>query len=386
MADQDLADLKSDLTAEHEKWEDDVDRIGDALNALGRLKKRKLPDDRKPAGKSEVDTEAFDAKAVDQRLTELASSVQRLTAAIGDFQQGHARLLSSTTESAPQLAKSTDSPAKSSALPPTPSEDAVQSAFSDFIKSVGHSVAEAQRDLDQESRRYVDTVGRPGGALLPTAFRIPKLSAEIRFAFHREGTEKLNLLFYSGTDKQSREHQQSVSFDIVSAPVPPDVMSALERETPSLTFVLAPGARTRVFEAVNAYRLELEKDGQGASADELKALELDKLLGDPAPDPETQDQVLIFPADIDAVPTASPTKFLLLCANPKKGAPNHKVGIWHLQLETDKKRLSVEAVVQFSRKGANDDSGTENQGPLRLFVAHLALKQAELLKNLRTRA
>jgi hypothetical protein len=113
---------------------------------------------------------------------------------------------------------------------------------------------------------------------------------------------------------------------------------------------------------------------------------LDKLLGDPAPDPETQDQVLIFPADIDAVPTASPTKFLLLCANPKKGAPNHKVGIWHLQLETDKKRLSVEAVVQFSRKGANDDSGTENQGPLRLFVAHLALKQAELLKNLRTRA
>lgn len=232
----------------------------------------------------------------------------------------------------------------------------VSASFSEFIQAVGASVADAQRSLDEQSRTYLkgDAKGRPP---LPAVFRIPKLSAEMRFALQRESDKRLNLLFFSSKEKAAAEHQQSISFDIVSAPPPPELLAAMAQLTPSLNLVLDPGRRGEVFNLLATL-------SKAAPAKH----ELNRLYAED--NPSVMDRVLLIEA-------GQPRHYLAFAAAPEQSAEDYEVGIWLVSVDTT--APAVTPVLGFLNKGPR---GTE-QGPLRQFVNALADQQEKYFKALR---
>jgi len=222
--------------------------------------------------------------------------------------------------------------------------------FSDFFSSVGRSLVEAQKALDGHSETYLERIrGRPH--ILPSVFRIPKLSAEIKFALKEVKAEKINLIFYSTKDEAEKQHQQSVQFDIVSVPPPqPQEMINL---TPQVTLILSSGMRNSVFEGINQF---LGSTGDEA---ELKSVPFLK-------DQDNMDQVLI----VEAAPLKC---FFLFYAEPEK---DKDVGIWRLTLDPSPK---LEEVIRFTRTIGK--AGDERL--LHDAVLEFGRLQADFLKQLR---
>lgn len=135
------------------------------------------------------------------------------------------------------------------ARPPQP-EPAVAGSltFDEFLTNVGSAMLDAQKKLDTASAQYLkDTGNQPN--VLPSVFRLPKLSASMKFAFDEVKTDKLNLVFYSSGSQESNQHQQQVDFEIVSAPAPLEAVNEARRSAPRLDLVLSPTERARVLSA-----------------------------------------------------------------------------------------------------------------------------------------
>jgi hypothetical protein len=89
-----------------------------------------------------------------------------------------------------------------------------------FFESVSKGLVDAQQAMDDRSRDYLKSVaGKP--YLLPSVFRIPKLSASVKFAIETVANETVNLVFYRDETTTQTQNQQSIEFDIVSAPLLP---------------------------------------------------------------------------------------------------------------------------------------------------------------------
>lgn len=86
-----------------------------------------------------------------------------------------------------------------------------------FFEEVGRGVTDAQRHLDRETAAY-----NRGSPPQPSLFRIPKASAEIRFAISSLTASGMNVFVASSTEEERRQQQHSVSFDVVAAPPPAD--------------------------------------------------------------------------------------------------------------------------------------------------------------------
>lgn len=91
----------------------------------------------------------------------------------------------------------------------------------DFFARVSAGLVQAQRNLDDQSANYLKAVAALPHAL-PSIFRIPKVSAEMKFALDTSQDKGLNILFFKDQTKAEELHQQTVQFDIVSAPPPPN--------------------------------------------------------------------------------------------------------------------------------------------------------------------
>ena len=98
------------------------------------------------------------------------------------------------------------------AAPPDPREYA--GPIQDFFQQVAAGVIKAQQDLDQKSQNYLD--GKP---VVPTVFRIPKVTAEFMLAAEKSSSTGIN--FIVAVSKARREAmQQKLSFEIIAVPPP----------------------------------------------------------------------------------------------------------------------------------------------------------------------
>jgi hypothetical protein len=77
----------------------------------------------------------------------------------------------------------------------------------------------AQQRLDGQTEAYLSGSSNPQP--LPAMFRIPKLTAAMKFALSKDSAEGFKLFFRSETS-ESRKQEQSVTFDIVAVPPPPE--------------------------------------------------------------------------------------------------------------------------------------------------------------------
>lgn len=101
----------------------------------------------------------------------------------------------------------------------------------DFMRSVGAAVVDAQRQLDTASKQYVREIVAGdaeslGAMVQPAVYRLPKVSAAVKFAFESIDTERVGLIFYSDTETAKSSHQQSIEFEIVAVPPTPEALAA----------------------------------------------------------------------------------------------------------------------------------------------------------------
>jgi hypothetical protein len=248
----------------------------------------------------------------------------------------------------------------------------LRTSFSSFIQSVGTSLSKAQDSLDSQARESFKASAGAGGPLLPTLYRIPKLSAEVKFAFDKTTEKGLNLLFFSKKDQASEAHQQSIAFDIVATPPPPELLERLKRDIPTLQLVLAPSVREEVLDAIQRFRQSQKEQGKTA-ATALEELELNFLPKSNSAD-STKDRLVII-----EVPDPTTRRYLVFAAG-KSSSPDraHEVGAWHVELK-DPEKPGIQAVLRYSSEG---ESG-ENQGFLREFILGVGDRQAKFLAGLR---
>jgi hypothetical protein len=246
----------------------------------------------------------------------------------------------------------------------------LRTSFGDFISSVGRSVADAQSDLDREARNHVVRSKGLGGPLFPTLYRIPKLSAEVKFAFEKQTGRRLNLLFFSKKENSSEEHQQSISFDIVAVPPPPELVERLESGVPAVRLVLEPRVRERIFMALRgAVSDKSDKPDKVGNLDSSDEKVLTETIGS-GPDaiPAKADRVII----LESVPNPNEEYVLVLASPDASNASSHQIGIWHMGM---KHPVSLNTSLRFEQKNYS----TTNQSPLRSLMAALGDQQAEVL-------
>ncbi len=100
-------------------------------------------------------------------------------------------------------------------------------------------LATAQEMLDAESGKYLAaTAGQPH--ILPSIFRIPKISAQMKFGLRVDKEQQLNLVFFSTRDQTQSQNEQAIDFEIASVPAPPGAAQQLIQTGPSLDLVLDP--------------------------------------------------------------------------------------------------------------------------------------------------
>jgi hypothetical protein len=92
--------------------------------------------------------------------------------------------------------------------------------FSQFLTGVAEAMITAQERLDLQTEAYLSGSSSPRP--LPTLFRLPRLKATMKCAFERSEGKELNLLFYSSTTAANALQQQTIDFELMAVPPPPE--------------------------------------------------------------------------------------------------------------------------------------------------------------------
>ncbi len=177
--------------------------------------------------------------------------------------------------------------------------DYVPSTFDEFFSGVATSFANAQHTLDQRTAEYLAEI-RDRPELLPTAFRIAKVSADMKFAVESVDSTSVGILIFKDTNSTTVQNQQSVHFEMVAAPTP----AGTTISTPAVPLMLSAGTRGQVFAAIK----KLVDGGDQTGAAILQA---------------KPDRVLIFVED--------PATSLYLTY-----ADDSNFGVWRLAVDTGK--------------------------------------------------
>ncbi len=213
--------------------------------------------------------------------------------------------------------------------------------FGQFLQQLSTSMVTAQRNLDAESARYLSDIGDKRH-ILPSVFRLPKVTAEMKFALQVEQGEQLNLLFYRRDEETVSRNEQGINFEIVSVPAPPDALQAMKVLAPRLDLLLDPIERRIAIDAIRG----------------VTSAPLLKPLIDAAAEPDQLVILALSSQDRNA-------RYLVLYAT---GEGEHSVGMWLLTLGVGVPP-SLSVVYRFQR----------NNGPeedvFRALVFDLAQKQ-----------
>jgi len=131
-------------------------------------------------------------------------------------------------------------PSEKGAAPATAGEEPEDLDISDFFQSVGQGLVAAQEDLDD---RTLKSLRKPRPHAAPAVYRIPKVTAEIQFALRSTRSKKFGILLFREGKEEEAQRQHKVTFDIVAAPPPPDVLALVDQLDLGPVFVTDPGER-----------------------------------------------------------------------------------------------------------------------------------------------
>jgi hypothetical protein len=122
-------------------------------------------------------------------------------------------------------------------------------SFDSFLGEIGGAMVAAQHALDRESLSYTADAGPLG---VPTSFRIPKLSASMRFGLEKRTDRGFDLLIYSSTESARELNQQSLDLEIVAVPADPRLAAAADGGRTRLSLLAAAAARAPLLAAFQA--------------------------------------------------------------------------------------------------------------------------------------
>ena len=239
-------------------------------------------------------------------------------------------------------------------LPATPAaevlaeEDPVPFEFGEFFKKVADGFVRAQQDLDAASAQYLAAVSKQPHAL-PSVFRIPRVAADVKFALENKKEKGINLLFFKNEDSETTRNEQSIQFEMVSAPPPAGLVVGPVSAFP----VLAKSRRAELFTVIQEFKLP-----NSTVAQTNQALDRPKLVADP-------DSVIIISVDGDS-------RFLLTVAS---SAAAGNVGFWYLEIISPTE-VSLAVIRKF---GAATDP---NIGKVGEFIFKIGTLQKEFLGKL----
>lgn len=227
-------------------------------------------------------------------------------------------------------------------------KDPIPFEFGDFFKKVADGFIKAQQNLDAASAQYLTAVSNQPHAL-PSVFRIPRVSADVKFALEHKDGKSINLLFFKDEDTATTLNQQTVQFEIVSAPPPAGLLVAPVSAFP----VLSKSRRAELFKLIKDYKFPANP----AQTDSL--LDRPRLVADP-------DTVIIVSVDGDS-------RFLLTVAS---NATPGNVGFWYLEIAPQTNEVSLAAIRKFG-SGADPNIGKVGE-----FIFKLGTMQKEFLTKL----
>jgi hypothetical protein len=142
-------------------------------------------------------------------------------------------------------------------------------------------------------------------------FRLPKLKATMKCAVKRTEEEGLNLLFYRDVAQASVQHQQTIDFELVAVPPPPEaglVPGRFFSLMPRIDLVLDAADRRALLEL-------LGRDAAGNAALDLGAAPAD-----------AADDVAIWELLLPVAPDGGPVaERLLLAARATEAAPGTRL-------------------------------------------------------------
>ncbi len=224
--------------------------------------------------------------------------------------------------------------------------------FGSFLTDIGDSIIKTQQNLDTKSKQYLKQI-KQEPHIQPAIFRIPKVSAEIKFALSKIKGKGFNVIFAKKKSEEETSLNQSLNFEILSVPPPPDFQQSFYDRVPSLGYVFTTSLRAAIFEEIKQYKpRESGENRQSGLSQEL-------ILNNP-------DKVLILQIhphkkDIE--------EYILLYADKEE---DKNVGVWYLQRG---KETTFEAVLKF---GLDIRTG-ENYKLLRDFVIYVSRLQQNIL-------
>jgi len=206
------------------------------------------------------------------------------------------------------------------AKPVEPGSDEPQAtSIEGFFNAVGTGVREAQDSLDLQSIQYIRN--RPSFAP-ETMFRVPKVSANLKLGMTYSKSTGINFLVIKRGSETSRTMEQEISFDIVSAPLPPDSLEGFA-ELP-----IDPILITNVVEReLVKTRLEQEKNGKTHTGTDVG-----KVIGEMLQKDAFRrvlvirgeinwTLLLVVPPEKRTPPPSSSASILVLPVDPKDGVP-----------------------------------------------------------------
>jgi len=229
-----------------------------------------------------------------------------------------------------------------------PPSDSTNIEFRDFLENMSQSMVQTQQQLDVASASYLAAAAEQPH-VQPSVFRIPKLSAQMRFALEIQNGKTLNLLFFKQTEQTTSRNEQMIDFDIITAPAPPGATQAVAKLAPRMDLVLDPFERKRVINAIGS-----------ASPKEGTSPALLTPVVQAASDPISPDLVILSveSAEGDA-------EYLVFLATEDS---DHSIGLWKLTIPDDGNAV-LEVVQRFNR-----NNGPE-EGVLQDVILAVAAKQ-----------
>lgn len=227
-----------------------------------------------------------------------------------------------------------------------------ESDFSSFLTNVGGAVVDAQRQLDHESEKYLNETAKKDH-VLPSVFRIPKVSANIKFAMKKVDEKGFNIILAKKKNESEVSLNQGLDFEVVAVPPPPEVMAQLlKKGLPNLSFELSPHVRDGVFSILDT----MHQAGSKARFNLLT-------------EAENRNRVLL-------VHVGAQTKRVYWIFYATK-EDEDSVGIWYLEI-LENAQVDAHALIGFGT-GPREASAGESYKELRDLIFDLGEQQEAIL-------
>ena len=249
-------------------------------------------------------------------------------------------------------------------------ENGVESELSSFLVNIGEAVVDAQRELDKESERYLsETAGKDH--LVSSVFKIPKVSANIKFAVNNKRGKKFGILVSRRKTESETSLNQGLDFEVMAVPPPPEVLAEIIKNgMPRFSFELSRSGRERIFNVIENLIGNKKNHKLALLVNEENR---DRVVILNVIPPEERASYLIFYAEEDTTENDN--------SNEEGVVTNrdNEVGIWYAQ-ELPHDTMEIQALIGFTEKARA--RSLEDHGKLRKLVLFMAERQKKILKGL----